>query len=70
MPRFVLGYLDWEERLRTGQEADANSRTSKNAVKRKFAGFAFYALRWKAARLAQPAKKFPNFRGTAHPPNE
>jgi hypothetical protein len=28
MPRFVVGYLDWEERLRTGQEADANSRTS------------------------------------------
>jgi hypothetical protein len=37
MPRFVLVYLDWEKRLRTGEEADANSRTSQNAVKRKFA---------------------------------
>jgi hypothetical protein len=32
MPRFVLVYLDSEERLRTGEEANANSRTSQNAV--------------------------------------
>jgi hypothetical protein len=37
MPRFVLVYLGWEERLRTGEEANANSRTSENSVKRKFA---------------------------------
>ena len=36
MSDFVLGYLDWEGRLRTGEEADANSRSSQNAVKAKF----------------------------------
>ena len=47
MPRFVLVYLGWEERLRTGEEANTNSRTSKNAVKRKFnfGEFIFYELR-------------------------
>jgi hypothetical protein len=45
MPRFVLGYLTWEGRLRTGEEADVNSRSSQNSVKRKFAELPFYALR-------------------------
>ena len=36
MPWFVLGYLVWEEPLRTGEQADANRRTSENSVKRKF----------------------------------
>ena len=45
MPHFVLGYLGWEGRLRTGEEADANSRSSQNAVTAKFAESTFHLLR-------------------------
>ena len=41
MARFVLVYLGWEERLRTGEEANANRRTSENSVNAKFADLHF-----------------------------
>jgi hypothetical protein len=51
MPRFVLGYLAWEGRLRTGEEVDANSRTSQNSVPANFGEYPFHALRWIRARV-------------------
>ena len=61
MSRFDLVYLDREERLRTGEQANANSRTSENAVTAKFAEPGFSEVR--GSKLGQSGRGLGGWTG-------